>query len=264
MLVAAGLAALAPITAPARPLCAQPAERAHSDPAWEQLAAADRLYFDLRPAEALAAYQGILGARPDDYETLWRAARSALAVGWLEPNEPVSIEWYEQAAEYASNAVRAAGHRPEGHFWLAASLGRRAQLTRNVRTAARLANEVYREANIVLGMDPRHAGAHHVLGQLHYEILTTPWVLRQLGLGLLGGGVHFEPSWTEAEQRLKRATVLEGSAILYRLELARLYVRTQRSELAIRELETALALPLLHPPDPLFKREAQALLESIR
>ncbi|MBI4519606.1 MAG: hypothetical protein HY701_02120, partial [Gemmatimonadetes bacterium] len=83
ILVAAGLAALGPITVAARPLCAQPAERALSDSAWEQIAAADRLYFDLRPDEALAAYQGILRARSDDYETLWRAARASLAVGWL-------------------------------------------------------------------------------------------------------------------------------------------------------------------------------------
>ncbi|MBI4539902.1 MAG: hypothetical protein HY704_10385 [Gemmatimonadetes bacterium] len=229
----------------------------------ERLAVADRLYLDLRPQDALDAYRAVLQEAPQDFETLWRASRAALALGWLEPNEPVSVGWYREAEAYARQALRVAPERLEGHFWLAAAVGRRAQIAKTVRTAAQLADEVYREATLVLTMDPRHAGAHNVLGQLHYEVLTTPWALRVLGLQLLGGGLDFEASWDEAERLLRSATVLDPRVILYRLELARLYVWQGRRELAEPELEAALALPILHPPDPLFKREAQAMLESI-
>ncbi len=226
------------------------------------LAAADSTYFAGRPAEALEHYRSLLKRAPRDPELLWRAARAALAVGWLEPEEAVSIPWYQVAQEYGRRAVVTAPDHIDAGFWLAASLAREAQIADEARTCVARASEAHGLALRVLARSPDHAGAHNLLGQVHYQVMKTPWALRVLGLRLLGARIPFRASWEEAEEHLVRAVQLDPETIAFRLELGRLYLRTGRRELARPQLSWARRLPRVHPMDALFQQEAADLLEG--
>src|SRR5687768_13225077 len=71
-------------------------------------AQADRLYYDDHAAESLALLRTRLTQYPDDVAALWRAARAALMIGWLESNETVSIQSYLEAERFAREAIRIA------------------------------------------------------------------------------------------------------------------------------------------------------------
>jgi len=220
---------------------------------------ADRLYYNGRPAESLAALRAHIVTAPSDTGALWRAARAALAVGWLEPDEPVSIRSYREAEQLAHDAVRADPGSTAAHYILAAALGRRALIAKTPRAAATLASQVHSEAMLLLKLDAQHAGAHSVLGQLHAEAMRKPWAVRVIGLRL-GGGVSFKPDWKDAERELRTAAELEPEMIVHRFELARVYHDTKRAALAMPLLEQVLAMPVVHPMDALLQENARRLL----
>jgi tetratricopeptide (TPR) repeat protein len=224
-------------------------------------AGADSLYYAGRPAESLALLRAHLTAFPADADALWRAARAALATGWVEPNESASIQSYLEAEQFARGAIRAAPQRTEGHYVLAAALGRRALIAKTPRAAATLANQVHREATALLALDARHAGAHSILGQLHAETMRKPWAVRVVGLRL-GGGVEFKPSWTAAERELRTAIDVEPEMMLHRFELARAYTDMKRASLAKPLLEQVVTMPIVHPMDRLMQQQARHMLDT--
>jgi tetratricopeptide (TPR) repeat protein len=229
----------------------------------ERLLAADQLYHTRRPQAALQSYSLLLEDLPDDVEILCRASRAALSAGWIEEDEPVSVGWYRQAEALARRAVSLDPESSAAHFWLAAAVGRRAQVAGGgLRSTARLADEAYREAARTLELDSLHAGAHNLLGQLHYEVMDAPWLVRVIGLRFVGR-LEFEASWDEAERLLEKARTLAPDELLGRLELARLYLRTDRPELARPELEVAATLTSRQAQDEYFRSQVEAMLASL-
>jgi tetratricopeptide (TPR) repeat protein len=218
-------------------------------------ASADSLYFSFRPAEALERCEGLLQRQPSDFEVLWRASRAAVALGILAGDRENQRRMYTRAEDFARRAVQVAPRRVEGHYWLAAALGRRA-LHENIVTTARLASQVQAEATTVLAIDSLHAGAHDVLGKLNSEVRNLPAVLRLIAGRVLGISVARYTSWELAERHLRRAIELDPTSVLYRADLAQLFLRVGRRAAAEETVRALEALPLVHPPDALFQREA--------
>lgn len=229
------------------------------------LARADELYFAGRPHDALVELEGTLARTPEAYRALWRASRAALARGLLQETVEEQNRWYRRGAAYGRRAVAL---RPsdglEGRYWLAANAGLHAIQAGEPGEIAELAEEVHRETTFVLEREPDHAGAHNVLGQLHFEIMKLSAVERWLGRLLLGGDALAIASWEGAERHLARAARLEPSMIRYRLDLARLHLHRDRPRPAVEHLRAALRLEPRHPPDPRFQNRARELLERAR
>ncbi len=217
--------------------------------------AVDSLYFNLRPAESLERCDSLLIARPGDFELLWRASRAALVLGILADHPDTQRRMYLRAEELARRTALLDERRVEGHYWLAAAMGRRA-LHESIITTVRLATAVNDEANAVLAIDSLHAGAHDVLGKLSSEVMNLPTFLRVVAGRVLGVPVARYASWEEAERHLRRAIALDPEMVLYRADLAQLYLRMGRRAEAEQEVHRLRALPRVHPPDALFQREA--------
>jgi tetratricopeptide (TPR) repeat protein len=229
----------------------------------DAVARADSLYYAGRPADALAACDSLLSRSPNDFDVLWRASRAALALGILSDRQDAQNPMYLRAEALARRAIQRNAERAEGYYWLAAAMGRRA-LHADLRTTARLASEVAESATRALAIDSTHAGAHDVMGKLHSEVRKLPYVVRFIAGQLLGISVVRLSSWELAEQHLRRAVALDSTSILYRVDLAQMYLRTRRAEKAEPLLREALAMRRQQPPDVVFQREALALLAECR
>lgn len=235
----------------------------HAQPAGlDAVGRADSLYLAGRPSEALAAYDSLLSHNPADFDVLWRASRAALALGILSDRQDAQNPMYLRAEALARQAVQRNAARVEGHYWLAAAMGRRA-LHADLRTTARLASAVAESATRVLAIDSMHAGAHDVMGKLYSEVRKLPYIVRFVAGQLLGISVVRLTSWELAERHLRRAVALDSTAILYRVDLAQMYLRTQRRAMAEPLLREALAMRRRQPPDVIFQREARALLGEL-
>ena len=216
-------------------------------------------------ARRLAHYQAALALDSTGYEANWRAAIALLDEGEQIPDSVKSPErdsLYARAERLARRAVAADSDGAEGHFALAAAIGR-ASLTMGKKERIRRARVIRDEALRTLELDPRHDGAYHILGRWNAEIMRLSGLSRFFAKNLLGAGVFREASWEEAVSNMERAVALDPGRLYHRLELAEIYVDRKRYDDARSELAHLAALPDREIMDSDYRRQAQALAAKI-
>lgn len=225
------------------------------------LAAGDSAFARGRHTVAYTAYA--MAARDSaSYEALWKAGRASVDVGQGVDDEDAAHVWYGRGATYGKRAVEAKGDAPEGHFVVSEAQGLVA-LDAGVRERVSMAKEIRAEALATLAADSAYAGGWHVLGRWNEGIMDLSGPARFFAKTFLGGQVFGEASWEKAEKDLARAVELEPDRIVHRLELARVYEKTDRPEEARRELEKTLRLAPRDEQDCDYLTEARQMLSDL-
>jgi tetratricopeptide (TPR) repeat protein len=218
---------------------------------------------DLRTG--LAHYEAGLAVDSTSYEANWHAAMALLDLGEQIPDSVKSPErdsLYARAESLARRAVAADSSRAEGHFALAAAVGR-ASLTMGKKDRIRRASVIRDEARAAVRLDPRHDGAYHILGRWHAEIMRLSGFSRFFARSFLGAGIFKEASWDSATANLEKAVELDPGRIYHRLELAAVYADRKRYDDARAQLAEAAALPQRELRDSAYKADAAALAKRI-
>lgn len=233
-----------------------------------RLARIDSLHDAVQPAAALALAKAVLADDASAYGALWRAARSQVDVakrikGDHDYTRAVRDSVYALAEQFARRAIAADSTHAEGHFTLALALGE-LSLTRGGKERVSFARVIYDEAAAALAADPRHDGAHHVLGAWHAEIMRLSGVTRFFAKALLGAGFMDRAAWDSAAVHLERSVALEPDYIHHRLELAEIYVDMDRWADASTHLTAIHALPTKDVLDDDHRADAAILLEKVR
>jgi len=214
---------------------------------------------------ALAHYEAALDLDSTDYAANWRAALVLLDMGEQIPDDRKSPErdsLYARAEVLARRAVAADSTDAEGHFALAAAVGR-ASLTKGKKERIRRAPVIRDEARKAIALDPRHDGAYHILGRWNAEIMRLSGFSRFFAKSFLGAGIFKEASWDSATADLEKAVELDPGRIYHRLELAEVYVDRKRYDDARRELAALDSLPFRELRDSAYKAEGDALAKRI-
>jgi tetratricopeptide (TPR) repeat protein len=204
-------------------------------------------------------------ASPDttSYQGLVDAAHDALDRGEYAPTAEQRTALYKSAEEYARRAVAANPNDAEGHFQLAAAIGRNA-LTMGARDRVKYAAVVRDEAMTALKLNPNHPGALHVMGVWNAEVMRLNGISRFVAKNLLGGKVFNEASWDNAQHYLERAVELEPNRITHRLDLASVYADRGDKQKAIEQYEAIAKLPATDYNDGHYKDEAARRLKDLR
>ncbi|MEP7177132.1 MAG: tetratricopeptide repeat protein [Gemmatimonadales bacterium] len=214
---------------------------------------------------ALAHYEAALALDSLAYEPNWRAAIVLLDQGEQIPDSVKSPErdsLYAGAEGLARRAVAADSLGADGHFALAAAVGR-ASLTMGKKERIRRARVIREEAQRAIALDPRHDGAYHILGRWNAEIMRLSGLSRFFAKRLLGAGIFGEASWDNATSNMERAVALDPGRLYHRLELAEIYVDRKRYEDARAQLAELAALPDREVMDSRYRAEAKELGASI-
>jgi tetratricopeptide (TPR) repeat protein len=214
---------------------------------------------DLRTG--LAHFQAALALDSTDYEANWRAALVLLDEGEQIPDSiksPKRDSLYAEAERHARRAVAADSNGADGHFALAASIGR-ASLTMGKKDRIRRAVVIRDEAERAIQLNPRHDGAYHILGRWNAEIMRLSGFSRFFARSFLGAGVFKRASWEGAISNMEKAVELDPKRLYHRLELAEIYVDRKRYAEARAQLDAVAALPDREIMDSVYKREAAAL-----
>ena len=243
---------------PADPAAAV-ADRSEADAV---LVESERLFREHRVDETLGLLEGILASEPEHLPALLAAARSAIAKGLLSEGSGVQNQWYQTAEATALRAIEVVPEGIDGLYWLLTAKGLRA-VQSGSREAATLGGEVFDLAHQILQLDSLHAGAHHALGVLNYEVRKLPRVKRFFARHFLGADVMGLTSWEDAERYLTRAVELTPDFILFHFDLGILYQHRDRDEEARVHFERARELPAFEPPDPKFQEEARQRLAEM-
>lgn len=236
---------------------------ASAQSAAEHIALGDREHSAFNSAAALKHYEAAIALDPNNAEALGKASRDAVDVGESEQNRVTRDSLFRVGEKYARLAVTANPNDPENHFYLARALGR-AALSAGVRDRVKYAKDIREQAMEALKLDPNHPGALHVMGVWNAEVMRLNSVQRFFAKTVLGGGILGTANWKDAVSYMERAVAVDPGRLTHRLDLAKIYIDVKDKTKAREQLEHILAATTqTDVNDPLYKREAKALLEKL-
>lgn len=206
----------------------------------------DRLYLHRHEAGNLERSNALLEAAlkedPEDGAALWRLCRGRVRAGERMAKASEKSALFEEARRLCERASALGPEDPEAHFWTGIAMGRQGQV-RGVMRSLFLVGPIKKRMRRVLELDPRHGGAHHVLGEM----------LRQIPA--FAGG-----SKRKAVRELEQALRLEPTRGSHHVALARAYLETGEKEKARKTLESLFSVK--EPADP--AEHAEDLAEARR
>jgi len=182
--------------------------------------------------------------------------------GLLAPDPDSKRALFQKSVGLARGLVRDRPTDAEAHFLLSVALGYLLE-HEGLRTKLRMAGEVRAEAERALELDPRHAGAHHVMGRLHAGAMRLNRVARLALRGILGASAFEGASWERAEEHFREAWRNDPASPRHPMELGALYVDTGRPGLAREVLAEAIRLTSRGASDSLAVVRARTLLAGL-
>ena len=214
-------------------------------------------------AGALTRYETALATMPGNYDLLWRASREAVDLGEAAPAAPRRAEYNKMAEGYARRAIAANPRGADGHFMLSVSLGRTA-LSVGSRERVRYAAEIRSAALDATHLEPRHAGALHVLGVWNAEVMRLNSFARFAARTFLGGKIFDQASWGEARRYMEAAVAADPDRITHRLDLALIYADNGDKPLARTTCAAALRMATTEFNDGRYKQDCERLIARLR
>lgn len=237
----------------ASPLAAQTAA--------DHIALGDREHAAMNAAAALQHYQEAIKLDANSAEALWRAAREAVDLGEFDDARRDSL--YALGEQYGRRAVQAGANSSMAHFALAKAIGRKA-LSLGPRDRVKFAGEVRKEALEALRLDSANAGALHVMGMWHANIMRLSGFTRFVAKNILGGKTFDEANWKDAAGFLEKAAAAEPDRIVHRLNLAEVYKDVGDKPKAREQFQAAIRLKPLEFNDKHYQQQAEAGLKDLR
>jgi hypothetical protein len=211
------------------------------------IAQADKLYEgreDLAHArQAIALLRQARLADAGNYEAAWKLAKFNYYLGDFTNDGDERERSFRDGIEAGKTAVKLQPEKPEGHFWLGANYGGKAQASALSGFSA--IKDIRQEMETVLRLDEGFEGgsAYMALGQLYLE---AP--------GLLGGDSK------KAVQLLEKGLHYGENSSPYRLQLAKAYLAVKRKDDARKQLNAIINIK----PDPQYVPEYKKATEEAR
>jgi tetratricopeptide (TPR) repeat protein len=201
-----------------------------------------------RAREAAAIWESRLGQNRKDFEAAWKLAR---AMYWLGGHDAqVSRRAaLERGIAAGRQAATLEPRRPEGHFWMAASMGALAE-SFGLRQGLRYRGPIKDELETVLRIDPafQQGSADRALGRWYFRVP-----------GLFGG------SKKKSEEHLRKSLTYNPNSTASLFFLAETLFELDRDREAIEALKKVMAAPVdpeWEPEDREFKQKAAERLRG--
>lgn len=218
----------------------------------DSIAEADKLYAQREDVqhvrEALVLLRHARATDPSSYDAAWRIARADYYLGAHTKDIEERDKAFTDGIVTGHAAARMQDGKPEGHFWLGANYGGKAQAA-SLESLSSL-DDIRTEMEAVLKIDEgfQQGSAYMVLGQVD---LDAP--------KMFGG----DPQ--RALENLEKGLKFGSNNALLRLHLARAYLAVNRKEDARKQIEAIKKMQ----PDPNFipehneaVAEAQKILDK--
>jgi tetratricopeptide (TPR) repeat protein len=217
------------------------------------------------PEAALRHLEAALATDSDSYEANWRTAEVLMDIGKQTPDSVKSAERdsiYARAERFGRRAVSLDSGGADGHYVLAAAIGR-ASLTKSKKERVRRAAEIRSEALRAIEIDPEHHKAYHVLGRWNAEIMRLSGFERFFAKNFLGGKIFKAAAWDSAVVYMDKAIALSPANIYHHMVLAEILIDRERYSEARIHLHQVETLPISDVMDPTYQERAASLLRKI-
>ncbi|MFN0188865.1 MAG: tetratricopeptide repeat protein [Bacteroidia bacterium] len=181
----------------------------------------EKLQQEEKWSEALAIYKELLKRDSSNIEYLWRTSFMYSIIGFEQKTESSKQEWYEKAAYLGKKAITQHPQNANAHYVYAVSLGRMTEFASN-KIKIENAKLIKSEAELTIKLDPKTAGAYHILGRWHREIAEFNFFERTMITAIFGGLPG--GTYDESIKHFEKAILLEPMNALHYFELALSYL----------------------------------------
>ncbi len=202
-----------------------PARRTALTPEEAVLKEIDRRYFHRHEEgnleSSIERLETLLKETPEDPALLWRLCRSLVRMGERKDSKKERKSFYKRAKDLAERSIELDPQEPDGHYWLGVAMGRHGE-SRGILRSLFMIKPLKREMKAVLELDPRHGGAHHVLGELYRQLPGFAGGSKKKAVAELELAVEVDPDHTThypalAEAYLAVGKKKEAAAVLKRV-----------------------------------------------
>jgi tetratricopeptide (TPR) repeat protein len=209
---------------------------------------ADKELREMNYAKADSIYTSELRKNPGDAELCWKLARLQVHIGESISSEDADagLLHYRKAVEYAHTSITLDSINSKGHAWLAASLGMMADKIGN-REKLKRANDIKRELDIALQLNPNDETALSLLGSYYREAANIGWFKRMVANTFIGEVPKGNNEL--AEKAFRKAIALDPDIIRNYHELALICLKKGNREEALLLMNKALEKPVLFASD---------------
>ncbi|PQJ36055.1 hypothetical protein BSZ35_16895 [Salinibacter sp. 10B] len=219
----------------------------------------DELRGDGRFQKAISRLKTLRREYGDDVEILWRLSLTEVDLAKTLEEKDERKPHYRTALAFADTALTVDSTSAHAHLAKAVAEGRIA-LDAGTRERVQRSRAVKTHADRAIELDDTLPGAYHTRARWNREASDLNFFERAIVKTVYGGLP--ESSFEQAVRDFKRAIELENVRF-HHLELAKTYLKMDRTAEARSELQTVLELPAREPFDQQYKTEAQTLLEEL-
>lgn len=188
-------------------------------------------------------------------------------MGFGQPTEASRMDFYRTGEYLAKKALAIDKNSAGAHYSYAVALGRLNEHASNKQKIA-VAKQIKQEADMAVKLDPKLAGAYHVLGRWHRTIAGFN-TFEKLMINTMFGGVPEGGSYEAAIESFTKAIQLEPNNIIHYYELAQTYYeRDNKSDKIYAKVWVMKAIELPENKNdkdyPVFKKKCEELLQKVK
>ncbi len=214
--------------------------------------------------ESLILFQELLKNDSANIDYLHNTAYLLCKTGILKKNEAERQKSFHTAEYLSRKAIALNKNSADAHFTYAMALGR---INENAPTKQKIANAklIKTECETAVKLNPKLAGAWHVLGRWHRTVAGFN-VIEKVMINTMFGGVPEGGSYDAAIECFSKAVELEPKSLLHSYELALTYhERGNKLDDVYAKvwLKKTIALPVLSEEDSEILKKSKELLKKI-
>ncbi len=227
----------------------------------EQYAKANKLRIEYKYKEALPMFQALLKSDSNNVNYLQYSSYLYSKYGFFYAPEAEKMKYYQTAEYLAKKAIKVNEASADAHYAYAMALGR---INENASSKQKIANAklIKTEADRAVALNPKLAGAHHILGRWHRTIAGFNSV-EKLMINSFFGGVPPGGSYEDAVKSFMTAISLEPKALTHQYELAQTYSDMGKDIEAKLWAKKALEITPVSDDDKKAKTECEALMKKL-
>jgi tetratricopeptide (TPR) repeat protein len=212
--------------------------------------------------EALPYFQALLKTDSNNVNYLEHASQVYTRYGYLYLKTEDEKQKYFHTGEFlAKKAIAKDDKSAEGHYGYALALGR---INENASSKQKIANAklIKKEVDRSIELNPKAAGAYHILGRWHATIAGFNAIEKAM-INAFFGGVPPGGSYNDAIKAFQTAISLEPKNMIHQYEIANTYYAMGNKTYAKVWLEKAMTLPVISDDDKLTADKCKELKRKV-
>lgn len=227
----------------------------------EQYAKALKLKTEYNYKDALTAFQTLLKTDSTQINYLTNASYCYTKFGFFFAPEAGKQTYYKTAEYLAKKAIQKNTNNADAHYTYAMALGR---INENASSKQKIANAklIKAEVDRSIALNPKQAGAYHILGRWHRTIAGFNMIEKAM-INSFFGGVPPGGSYDDAVKAFMTAIGIEPKSMVHQYELAVTYHEMGKDIEAKLWAKKALEISPVSPDDKKAKTDCEALLKKL-